>query len=103
MRRPDDHLPSRGIRRRDGKKCRAERQEACQNPGDVVLPLVAAIGEQEHRNRAQTADKNVAHNGIIITAYRTLNPGTIEDNLSERQNEREGHSDNAYGFSEIEI
>ena len=101
---PDDGVPSRGIHiRRSREESGGKREKTCKAPGDVVLSLVAAIGHKKNRDGTQTADKNVAHHGVVVTAYRALNSGAFENDFSDCHDERKGDADNTNGFPKVEV
>ena len=104
MHRPDDGIPSCSIRVGGSReKSGGKREEARKTPGDVILSFVAAVGHEENRNGAQTADKHIAHHGVVVTAYRALNSGAFEDYFSYCHDEWKSDADNTDSFPKVEV
>jgi hypothetical protein len=79
---PDDPLVGRDDAvasiRQGGEDGHRDREDAGQGAQDVIEFLVP-VADEEHADRAQAADEDVAHAGVVVPADRAEQGETVLD------------------------
>jgi hypothetical protein len=85
---------------------RGEERHADDRRGGAVAEVVVGfvpgphglvlVGEEEHPERAQGADEDVAHRRVVVRADRARDPVVAEDDGTDGDDERQGDGDEAH-------